>query len=213
MAITSVFGWPFQATTDRPDGPNLGEDLALAIEATVQQLQTRLAVLENGLRLVNSLAERAALSVPVGTVIFRTDLGWMQIWDGSGWRSVGARATGSVVATSQTTVSAAYVDLATVGPQVSMETDTVAKVEFAHQGGAGAGGWAFASVAISGATTLAASDAWASYIAPSAFDGSPARSHLFTGLTPGVNVFTMKYKLVAAGTASFHDRELIVTPM
>jgi hypothetical protein len=35
MATTPVFTWPYQALTDPPDGPNLGEDLALAIEATV----------------------------------------------------------------------------------------------------------------------------------------------------------------------------------
>jgi hypothetical protein len=33
---TPVYGWPYQTLTDAPDGPNLGEDLALAIEATLQ---------------------------------------------------------------------------------------------------------------------------------------------------------------------------------
>lgn len=35
MPTTPVFGWPYQGRFDAPDGPNLGEDLALAIEATV----------------------------------------------------------------------------------------------------------------------------------------------------------------------------------
>jgi hypothetical protein len=46
---TPVYGWPFQALGDPPDGPNLGEDLALAIEATMQQ--------------VAALSNQAAISV------------------------------------------------------------------------------------------------------------------------------------------------------
>jgi hypothetical protein len=40
MPTTPTYGWPYQALTDPPDGPNLGEDLALAIEATVAALAT-----------------------------------------------------------------------------------------------------------------------------------------------------------------------------
>lgn len=35
MPSTPVFGWPYQSRLDPPHGPHLGEDLALAIEATV----------------------------------------------------------------------------------------------------------------------------------------------------------------------------------
>jgi hypothetical protein len=36
MGATAVYSLPFQGLTDPPDGPNLGEDLALAIEAVLQ---------------------------------------------------------------------------------------------------------------------------------------------------------------------------------
>lgn len=39
--FTPTYGWPFQALTDPPDGPNLGEDLALAIEATMKTVDSR----------------------------------------------------------------------------------------------------------------------------------------------------------------------------
>ncbi len=38
MANTPVFGWPYQGRLDQPHGPNLGEKLALAIEATVNSI-------------------------------------------------------------------------------------------------------------------------------------------------------------------------------
>ena len=38
MRFTPVFGWPYQSGRDQPDGPNLGEGLALAIEKTIAGL-------------------------------------------------------------------------------------------------------------------------------------------------------------------------------
>jgi len=45
-ATTPVYGWLYQSLPDPPDGPNLGEDLALGIETTVQSLQSRIQQLE-----------------------------------------------------------------------------------------------------------------------------------------------------------------------
>lgn len=39
--VTPIYGWPYHALTDPPDGADLGEDLALAIEATVSGLDVR----------------------------------------------------------------------------------------------------------------------------------------------------------------------------
>lgn len=43
MPNTPIFGWPYQALTDAPDGAALGEDLALAIEATMQDVISSIA--------------------------------------------------------------------------------------------------------------------------------------------------------------------------
>ena len=46
MSSATSRGYPFQAVTDRPHGPDLGEDLAQAINADVQAIANRLAVVE-----------------------------------------------------------------------------------------------------------------------------------------------------------------------
>jgi hypothetical protein len=68
-------------------------------------------------------------------------------------------------------------------------------------------------VAVSGATSIAASDAWRTVL-----DGVTASNvnrlagfHLFTTLNAGSNTFTMQYK-VGSGTGTFADRELLVFP-
>lgn len=38
MPVTPVYGWPYQSLTDPPDGPSLGEDLALAIEESLSDV-------------------------------------------------------------------------------------------------------------------------------------------------------------------------------
>ena len=52
MATTPVYGWPYQALGDAPNGASMGEDLALAIEATVNALTATVASLTADLALV-----------------------------------------------------------------------------------------------------------------------------------------------------------------
>lgn len=42
MATTPVYAWPYQSLSDAPNGPTLGHDMALAIEATMVALQAEL---------------------------------------------------------------------------------------------------------------------------------------------------------------------------
>lgn len=72
----------------------------------------------------------------------------------------------------------------------------------------------FCSYAISGANTVAGSDAWAlggvsSGAGLTAVTGSRVR--LETGLTAGSNVFTEKYR-VSTGTGTFSNRHIAVVP-
>lgn len=121
----------------------------------------------------------------------------------------------TTVATSQTTTSTSYGDLATVGPAVTVTTDVQAIVflyTFMAQSSSSDGGWT--GFAISGATTLAASDAQAinffspTPIAPLTYSGT----FLVTGLTAGSNTFTMKYKSYFGGGATFSSRRISVMP-
>lgn len=47
MATTPVYGWPYQSLTDAPNGADLGEDLALGIEATLAALAAQVTTLQS----------------------------------------------------------------------------------------------------------------------------------------------------------------------
>lgn len=121
--------------------------------------------------------------------------------------------TETYIATDQTTTSTSYTDLATAGPAVTIPVGSngLALVIF------GCGMYTAAalkamSIAVSGASTVAASDDWMLRRDGAAFDQMTSRAKLFTGLTAGNNTFTAKYK-VAAGTGNFFARWVIAIPL
>lgn len=139
-----------------------------------------------------------------------------RIFVSNGLNSIAERVPSTaIVATAQTTSSTTYTDLTTVGPQVTVTTGTAAVVwamaRTQHSSGTGECSW---SVAVSGATTLAASDDWRG-LQSGVTAANPNRfgvCHLFTNLTAGSNTFTVKYKTTGA-TATFQDRDIVVLPL
>ncbi|MER5252892.1 hypothetical protein [Streptomyces sp. NPDC002855] len=124
----------------------------------------------------------------------------------------------ATVATSETTTSTTFTDLATVGPEVTVNTGTMAFVVIgcALGNAVGATGDAMMTYAISGTTTVAASDN--SEVARLIGDRNnfryrASRASMVTGLTPGDNTFTAKYRsLNVAETATFLERHIAVIP-
>jgi hypothetical protein len=174
VATTPTYGWPYQTLSDRPDGPNLGEDLALAIEATVVALAARVSTLETTVN-TTRIPQQA------------------------------------LVATSQTTTSTSYTDLATVGPAVTLTTGATALVTVGGQIQCSASTiTAFMSWAVSGATTSAAVDAGRAAAIANVNLICASRVFLMTGLTPGSNTFTAKYKVNGVATGTFQDRYIMV---
>jgi len=134
------------------------------------------------------------------------------IFVGNGPNSIVERYVASAyVAASQQTTSTTYTDLATVGPQVTVTTGVQAMVfVYASALNSGTASSLFA-VEVSGATSIPAADAYS--IGSSASTGYRGTSaFLMTGLTPGSNTFTGKYK-VGAGTGTFQDRRITVMPL
>lgn len=133
----------------------------------------------------------------------------------NGLNSIGERVpTQATVATSQTTTSTSYTNLATVGPAVTVTTGKSALVWIAAEMSHSSNAEVSASVAVSSATTIDASDNWRA-MQSGTTSGNANRfavCHLFTTLTPGSNVFTMKYR-TASGTATFVNRDLVVLPL
>jgi hypothetical protein len=121
----------------------------------------------------------------------------------------------ATVATSQTTTSVTYTDLVTAGPAVTLTTGTKALVIVIAELNPASQEFCYMSAAVSGASTVAASDAWAIYIAmvSGGIYSRQSSAKLFTGLTAGSNTFTAKYRTNNGSTGGFLNREIIAINM
>lgn len=126
-----------------------------------------------------------------------------------------ARAT-TPTAQSTTTI-ATYGDLPSIGPTPGpMTTGTAAIVYWgAAMQNVAAGGGCLMGFAITGSTTLAASDdrAIRSMSAVANEANRFTAMHMQIGLTGGTNTFTPKYTTPTGNTATFQQRELGVFPL
>lgn len=151
-----------------------------------------------------------------GQLAYLEDSNIVQYYDGAAWATVGPSAlttATATVATSQSTSSVTYTDLATAGPAVTLTTGTKVLVFTNTEVSTAAGRYVFADFAISGATTRAASDDTCIKMGTDA-DSMQSRNgvaNLMT-VTAGSNTFTMKYR-VNAGTNSFINRSIIVVAL
>ncbi len=118
------------------------------------------------------------------------------------------------VTTDENCTSSSYVDLTTSGPSVTITTGVTALVMLnatVYASAAGVDG--FMSFAVSGATTIAASDANSgASMTQGAYDNAGCITRIFklTSLTAGANTFTCKYRRSTAGTAIFKNRSITV---
>lgn len=142
-----------------------------------------------------------------------------QIFVSTGLNAIAARSpSANYVGTSETTSGNSYGDLATVGPSVTRTTGSRAMVFFACRMWNTGSAYTHASYEVSGATSIAASDAKsiAVRLTSGQGDGSAGGRHaghqMETGLNPGLNTFTMKYR-VSAGTGRYDERHLFVIPL
>lgn len=139
-----------------------------------------------------------------------------QLMVSSGVNAIAARTPNRQTnGTAQSTASLTYVDLATVGPAITVTTGTSALVITSSAIGNGtAGGGGLMSFAVSGASTIAASDdrALRSLSSTASATDTLSKVHMQIGLTAGSNTFTAKYAACIGGTATFQFRELCVIP-
>lgn len=123
------------------------------------------------------------------------------------------------VATSQTTASTSYTDLATTGPAVTVTIGShgmAVVILFNACASDTATANQHMGFAVSGASTVAAADEWSNQVrqVDANVAGFERQSAVFlvTGLTAGSNTFTAKYK-VNAGTGTFKERRIAVVPL
>jgi len=119
-----------------------------------------------------------------------------------------------VLGTSETTAATSYANLATVGPNVTVTSGAtcLASVTCILTNDT-AGSNVYCAYQISGATTVAASDAAGVGHAVSGSGRilSASKVRLHTGLAAGSNTFRLMYR-VSAGTGTFQSREISVLP-
>jgi hypothetical protein len=132
------------------------------------------------------------------------------------WAAVAASPASATakVATSQTTTSDSFTDLATAGPAVTLTTGTkVLVIVSCFANNDTSNRYAWMDFAISGATTRNASDTTALGLEQSGASSNQnlgaSRANLVT-VTAGSNTFTAKYARNGAGTATFKERSIIV---
>lgn len=118
-----------------------------------------------------------------------------------------------VVGAAETTASGGWVDLATVGPDVTLVTGTKAIVSvscYTSNNVAGGRGWM--SHQIAGASTASAYDRWAAVMTSSGVNETYGASHvsMWTTLTAGSSQFLSKYRTSTAGTSTFVNRRIAV---
>jgi hypothetical protein len=135
----------------------------------------------------------------------------------TGANTIAERAiTTSEVVTLESTTSTSYTDLTTGGPAVTLTTGTKAMVIITSQGSTNtADSQSYISFAISGATTLAATDDNC-LVYTSATTSDPYRASMVqvVTVTAGSNTFTLKYRSSnGAVLASFTRRQLTVFGM
>jgi hypothetical protein len=128
-------------------------------------------------------------------------------------RNFPSQATSSTVATTESTSSATYTDLTTVGPAVTatIGPSGSALVTVTCHSYNSAINDTFMSFAVSGATTQAASDNNAK-VTSTTSGQQGSTTNVITGLNPGSTTFTSKYKAVA-GTGGFLRRTISVIPL
>jgi hypothetical protein len=154
----------------------------------------------------------------VGQLVFETDTNRLVVFTASGWvyqTALGAFDT-ATVATSQSTSSTSFTDLATVGPSVTLTTGTKVLVIVncwfdslttnEHQ---------YADFAISGATTRSASYTTSltarSYGTGAGISRLRASAANLVTCTAGSNTFTMKYATGGASCDFFYRTIIVVS--
>ncbi len=135
------------------------------------------------------------------------------VYNGSAWlctTEVGAAST-----TSGTTTSSSFVTTLTgdaTALSTTLTTGTTALISIGAQSQNNSAGFTqHISVSVSGATTLAASDANGVYMNHNANYWTPmTRTFILTGLTAGTNTFTLNYRVQSGSTGTYSTRQIVV---
>ena len=207
---TTNYGWPMPTATD------LVTDLPADFAAFGQPVDTSLKAL-NPETTLGDIAYRSATSNTNTRLGIGSTGQVLTVAAGvPAWGSAASPANATAfVATNQSTTSTSYTALATAS-SVTVTTGTKALVMITcelemtattHR--------AFMSYAVSGATTIASSDAFAINMKIAAAQTIDAHSYAYivTGLTAGSNIFTTQFRSSTGDAVYFANRRISVVDM
>ncbi len=209
---TTNYGFVLPTSTD------LVTDLPADFDVALQGVDTRLKALQPG----TTLGDVAYSSATANTNT-RLGIGTSgQVLTVSGgvpaWTTLPASSPNSAtnrVNTQQTTTSLTYTALGTA-QSVTLTTGTKVMVIVSSGNTSGTVGFgAYASYAVSGATTIAVSDVWATGMDEIARStATDQQSYVsYQTVTAGSNTFTLQFRAVGGGTAYFKNRQLTVVDL
>ena len=210
MATTTNYGW----TT--PDDTALVKDGASAIRTLGSSVDTTTKALNPSTTLGD--IEYRSSTANTNTRLGIGTTGQVLAVSGGvpAWTTPASAAPGSAsatVATEQSTTSTSFTDLTTAGPAITITTGTKGLVIVTSQLNAGGNRTAVAGYAVSGATTIAASDTTAVQLSEQSgsvtIQGRSSAVSRLTTLSAGSNTFTMKYRSVSGDNVHFKNREII----
>lgn len=158
---------------------------------------------------INALGNNTAFVLPAGSAM-------TFVWVSSTLCITTALLVGAaMVDTAETqTAGAGYANLATTGPAVTLATGTLVLVMLtASCLRSAAGNSASMSVAVSGATTTAASDANGAIVQSAGSGFNTLSRMVLLTVTAGINTFTASYKNDGGSTWTFSKRAITVIPI
>lgn len=217
MPTTTNYGWTTPADTDLvKDGASAIRTLGSSIDSTLKtqidaQIPDSLLTTKGDIIAATGASTPARLGVGTDGQLLVAD---STAATGIKWATAGSSipANGiASVATAQATSSTTYTDLTTAGPAVTLTTGVKALVivTASMQDLGGTNNQAYMSYAVSGATTIAASDAVGIAILSSALGKDSRMSGISVPtLTAGSNTFTAKYR--SGNNSQFTNRTIFV---
>lgn len=143
-----------------------------------------------------------------GMTIYETDTNLMLVYNGSAWVTITPKSDTQDASVNNPS-GTAFAASSGTDPTVTLQTGTKALITVSARISCG-GNYNFAGVAVSGATTVAASDANSATVGAVSGAIGASSTFLLTGLTAGSNTFTMRYRCNVSASGSYDYRKLTV---
>jgi len=215
MATTTNFGWSTpDDTANVKDGAAAIRSLGTAVDTTVATMVPKTIVDAKGDIIAATAADTVArLAVGANGTVLTAASGQATGLEWAALPSSNPTTADAAIATSQTTDSNSYTNLATVGPEVTLTTGTKVLVIITAKFNDAPNNGSFMSYAVSGATTIAAQNSTAlssEFAADSlTLNLQMSRASVIT-VNAGSNTFTAKYRSPGFGTRTWSNREIFV---